>query len=111
MRMRAIVVGHVPHDLQPHRGLAGTLFAKHDRRGRFIGVAVDLVPRRMMRARDTVVFEDRIGLRIFLRERIGANAVMFEKLLGFHVGRLLFEVPRPSRQMLFSFAATVFSGP
>jgi hypothetical protein len=32
--------------------------------------------------------EHRIGLRIFLGKRIVGNAVMFEKLLDFHGGRL-----------------------
>ena len=76
----------MPHDLQPHGGLARPLFAEHDRRGRLGRIAVDLVPGRMIRAGDAEFLEDRIGLRVFLGKRIGANAVMFEKLLRFHAG-------------------------
>ena len=39
----------------------------------------------MVGAGDAVFFEDRIGLRIFLRERIAVDAVVLEELLDFHV--------------------------
>ena len=84
--MRAVVLGQVPHDLQPHGRLAGPFFAEHDRRGRLGRIAVDLVPGRMVRAGDAVFLEDRIGLRVFFGERIACDAVMFEKLLRLHAG-------------------------
>ena len=82
--MRAIVLGEVPGDLQPQRRLARPFFAEDDRRARVGGIAVDLVPGGMIDAGDAVVFEDRIGLRIFLGKRIDADAVVLEELLNFH---------------------------
>jgi hypothetical protein len=38
----------------------------------------------MVRALNAVLFENRIGLRILLRERIALDAVLVEKLLDFH---------------------------
>ena len=38
----------------------------------------------MVRAGDAKVLEHRIGLRVLLGKRIGADAVVFEKLLRFH---------------------------
>ena len=84
LRMRAVVVGQMPGDLQPQGRLARPLFAEHDRRGRLGRIAVDFVPRRMVHAGDAMLLEHRIGLRIFLGERIGGDAVMIEELLDFH---------------------------
>ena len=84
LRMRAVVFRQMLGDLQPHGRLARALFAEHDRRGRIGRIAVDFVPGRMVHAGDAVFLEHRIGLRIFLGERIGGDAVMFEELLNLH---------------------------
>ncbi len=83
-RMGLIVLAQMPRDLQPQGRFAGPFLAEHDRSGRLGRIAVNLVPGRMMRAGDAEVLEDRIGLGVFLGERIGANAVVFEKLLCVH---------------------------
>ena len=82
--MRAVVFGQMLGDLQTDGRLAGPFFAEHDRRRRVGRIAVDFVPRRVIHAGDAVFLEHRIGLRIFLGERIGGDAVMFEKLLDLH---------------------------
>jgi hypothetical protein len=48
----------------------------------------------MMRAQDAEVLEHRIGLRVLLRKRIGADPVMLQELLRFHA---LASKPRKGR--------------
>jgi len=85
IRTAAIVLLQVLGNLQPHRRLAGAFFAEHNRRGRLVRVAVNLVPRRMKSARNTVLFEDPVRLRILLGKRIPRDPMMFQKLLNSHV--------------------------
>ena len=79
-----IPAGQMSCDLQPNGGLTRALFAKHDRRRRFRGITVNLVPGRMMRTENTVVLEHRIGLGIFFAKGIPLNSVMIEKLIEIH---------------------------
>ena len=82
--MVGVVVGQLPHDLHPHRRLAGALFSEDDRRCRLARVAVDLVPRRMEHAANAGALEDQVGLRVLVGKRIRGQPVMFKKLLELH---------------------------
>ena len=83
VRLRIVQRDPAGH-LHPHGRLAGALFAEDDRRGRLGRVAVDLVPHGMIGRVAAALLEDRVGLRVFLRERIDRDAVVFEQLLDAH---------------------------
>ena len=85
--MRPIMLVEMADDLQPHGRLARPFFAEHHGGGRLGRIAVDLVPGRMKGAVDAVFLEDRIGLGVFLGERIDLDAVMCEEAVGFHGAR------------------------
>jgi hypothetical protein len=81
---RPAMLGELIDHLQPQRGLAASLFAEDDRRRGMVGAAVDFIPRRVVRAFRAMLLEQRVGLGVFLAERILRQPVMFEKLLNFH---------------------------
>ncbi len=66
----AIVFRQMTGDLQTHGGFARSFLAKHDCRGRFGRVAVDLVPGRMISADNAVILKHRVGLRILFGKGI-----------------------------------------
>jgi hypothetical protein len=82
--MTLVVKLQVAGELQSHRRFARAFLAKDDRGGRLGRIAVDLVPGGMIGALDAEFLEDRISLRVFLRERIAGDAVVVEELLDLH---------------------------
>jgi hypothetical protein len=78
----------MPLDLQPHRRFPGSLGPEDDRRRWFGWVSVHFVPNGMVRTADTVLFEDRVRLRIFFRKGIAEDAMVFQKALYVHLARL-----------------------
>ena len=92
--MIGVVFGQAVGDLQPQGRLARALLAKHHRSGRLGGIAVDLVPSRMVGVADAASLEDQVRLRVFVGKGICDDAVMFEKLLDLH--RWLLHPLRPA---------------
>src|SRR5262249_12851303 len=90
----------MPGELQAHGRFSRTLLAENDRRRRLRGIAIDLVPRGMVRALDAELFEDRISLSIFLGKRIAGDAVVIEKLLNFHGRRNQSKVRGPKSNVM-----------
>ena len=82
--MGAVVGGQLVDHLQPQGRLAAPLFAEDDRRPGTFGVAVDLVPRRMMGGVQAELAEDVVGLGVFRTERVLRDAVMGQELLHLH---------------------------
>ena len=82
-----VVAIQMPIDLQPHRGFAAALGAKDDGGRRFFGITIHLVPNRMVRAADAMLFEHLIRLSVFFGERIANDAVVFKKGLNVHLSR------------------------
>ena len=82
--MSAVVGGQFVDDLQPQCGLAAPFLSKDDC-CRGFRVAVNLVPRRMVRRVQAMPLENVIGLGVFLPERVLLDAMMGEKLLNLHV--------------------------
>lgn len=81
----AVVVVDIAHDLQPEGRFTGSFLSKNDGGRGLARVAGDFIPGRVVGSGKTVVFEDVVALRVFLAERILADAVMFEKELCFHL--------------------------
>src|SRR5436305_3957321 len=92
--MAIVVMLDVAGKLQPEGRFAGAFFTEDNGSRWLRRIAKDLVPRRMVRALDAEFFEHRIGLRIFLRERIAGDAVVIQELLDFHAGSSRFQVPK-----------------
>ena len=90
-RVVLIVLTKVSRNLETNRGLSRAFFAEDDRRRRIARIAEHLVPARMVRARDAMILENKVRLRIFLREWVAGDAVMFEELRKSH-GSILVKI-------------------
>jgi hypothetical protein len=72
--------------LQPHRGFSRAFRAEHDGGRGLLGIADDFAPRRVKRSRDAEIAEDRIGLCVFVHERVAHQLMVLEKLKLGHDG-------------------------
>ena len=81
--MALVVVLQMAGELEAHGCFAGTFLAEDDRGGRLGRVAIDLVPSGVVGALDAELFEDGVGLGVFLGEWVAGDAVVVEELLDF----------------------------
>lgn len=82
--MFAVVVRRVVDDLQSQCRLAAPFFTEDHCRRWGTGITKNLVPGRVKCSPSTELLKQRIGLGIFLAERILLQAMVFKKLLDFH---------------------------
>jgi hypothetical protein len=82
--MGRIVIGQMLGNLQSQGRFARPFLAEHDRCRRIARIPIDLVPRRMIRVGNAMVFENRIGLRILLGKWISRNPMMLKELMDLH---------------------------
>ena len=70
--------------LEPERRLAAPLLAEDQGRRGVGRAAEELVPGRVVDRHEAAPLEDRVGLGVFLAERVAGDPVVLEKLFGLH---------------------------
>ena len=84
-RMGLVVSFELGRRLEPQGGLAAPLLAEDEGRRGVGRAAEELVPGRVVDRRETAPLEDRVGLGIFLAERVARDPVMLKNCSVFIV--------------------------